>query len=230
MCTKLNKWVIAVVVISVVTAVSERIVEFLSPEWQERFHRANESFVESVQQLDPQKISRAWFEALYGVHNVGSPSPSAWEAPGKYIGGFEAAAEPILAGGPVSVCLAVVVLLTGVLLVTLAGRSQKSDKTLGYIVGYVLFTPIYGAIFVKILLAIVLFVDHAFTGAVDLAATIAGLHVSFWPLALVLRAIFKEREHHITSTITHKVTSSVLGNHPTPGASPTPGEKGKGPA
>jgi hypothetical protein len=117
--------------------------------------------------------------------------------------------EPIIQGGPLSIIMAVVILMSGLFWVNVAAHRMESENFAGYLVGYVLFTPVCGAILVKVLLVIVTSVDQACVAAVHLAATIAGfgLNLVSSPIGFLLRGVFKEREHQIAHKITEKLTN-----------------------
>ncbi|HWP47764.1 MAG TPA: hypothetical protein VNM22_11430 [Candidatus Limnocylindrales bacterium] len=219
---KARKWFISVLIIFVFSAFTEKIVDLLSPEFREKLRNLNDSFVRGVEQVDPFKLSRLFYRCIWN----GPPSGDVQEIydrllPSKLkppiLPGFKPLSRPwakegyitrvmdagiytgeiVIAGGMVSIAMAIIALTLGVLM--LVGADIKSPLV------YVLLAPIIGGCFLWVLLLIMRLAGLLFGWLLETAQLASAISTTIPFFKLVVLAVVKEREHHITSKVMERI-------------------------
>jgi hypothetical protein len=219
---KVRKWFISVLIIFVFSAFTEKIVDLLSPEFREKLQNLNDSFVKGVQQVDPFKLSRLFYRCIWDGPPSGDvqeiydrllpsqlkpsmspglkPPSRPWAKEGYIIRVIDAGiytSEIVIAGGMVSVAMAILALTLGILM--LIGADIKSPLV------YVLLAPIMGGCFLWVLLLIMRLAGLLFGWLLETAQLASAISTTVPFFKSVVLAVVKEREHHITSKVMERI-------------------------
>lgn len=224
----LRHWVIAFLVINVSSAVIDHLLE---PESRERLRHANEVFVRSVEQVDPFRLARTyWNYVSYDVspnlpgvptiptdpndpiaraaRELNQPHSAAEKAgrmAGRAIGGaFWVIVWACSTGGAVSIVVTVIAVALAYLLVTGGGEQEVT-------LFHILLVPFLGSFLVFLLLLLMRLAAVLFGGLLDAAQLLAAVNATMFGL------FWRVGEHHATTSLIERLAGKHGGH--TPGGS-----------